>query len=216
MLNTKVKHVCSDNGKEFSNKPFQKYFADNRIKHEFTNTYTLEQNGVAESLNQNIVDRAHSILNESKWSLNFGQRLFCILPIYYTVFATSHSKTLFELHCGNKPSVRHLHPFGTNAYIGVHRQLRKTKFKAKKDILVAYTMSTKGYRIWLPKSNKIIETLNIRFNKEATFPKEAYVENEQGHAYSLIIDPFSVSQQHNRSDLGPTYILISKPPESRN
>lgn len=64
-------------------------------------------------------------------------------------------------------------------YPGNH--IKKIETKDIKGILVGYTISTKGYRIWLPESNKInqiIETINVKFNEKATLPKGAYNKNE--------------------------------------
>lgn len=46
--------------------------------------------------------------------------------------------------------------------------------------MVGYALSIKGYRIWLPETNKVVETINVLFNKEATY------------------------EQHNRAELGST------------
>lgn len=83
-------------------------------------------------------------------------------------------------------------------YVAVPRQLRNTKFepKAKKSILVEYAMATKGYRIGLPDTNKIVGTINVRFSEEATTPKDIYVENEQGTTYYIGTGTFTSLEQH--------------------
>lgn len=53
----------------------------------------------------------------------------------------------------------------------------------------------------------------MRLKEEDNFPKDTYIENEQGPAYYLGTDHFSILEQHSGSDLGPTYLLSSKPPE---
>ncbi|GFU05691.1 retrovirus-related Pol polyprotein from transposon RE1, partial [Trichonephila clavipes] len=67
---------------------------------------------------------------------------------------------------GRKPSVLHLIPFGCLAYAGVPKQIRK-KFdmSAKMGIMMGYAQRTKGYRIWLIDENKLIETINVRFDE---------------------------------------------------
>ncbi|GFX27417.1 retrovirus-related Pol polyprotein from transposon RE1 [Trichonephila clavipes] len=66
---------------------------------------------------------------------------------------------------GRKPSVLHLKPFGCLAYAGVPKQIRK-KFdmRAKMGIMMGYAQRTKGYRIWLIDENKLVETINVRFD----------------------------------------------------
>ncbi|GFY16425.1 retrovirus-related Pol polyprotein from transposon RE1 [Trichonephila clavipes] len=65
-----------------------------------------------------------------------------------------------------KPSVLHLKPFGCLAYAGVPKQIRK-KFDmhAKMGIMMGYAQRTKGYRIWLIDENKLVETINVRFDE---------------------------------------------------
>lgn len=116
-----------------------------------------------------------------------------ILYYAYTLNRVRHqsqSTTPFENCSGNKPSIRHL-PFGTTAYVGVPKQTRSSKFdpKAKKGFFVGYAMST---RVWLPDSNKIIETINVRFGNEAVFPKDMHKHQEQGLRYSKGTNPFSI------------------------
>ncbi|GFW35422.1 retrovirus-related Pol polyprotein from transposon TNT 1-94 [Trichonephila clavipes] len=67
---------------------------------------------------------------------------------------------------GRKPSVFHLKPFGCLAYAGVPKQIRK-KFdmRAKVGIMMGYAQRTKGYRIWLIDENKLVETINVKFDE---------------------------------------------------
>lgn len=50
--------------------------------------------------------------------------------------------------------------------------------------MVDYALSTKGCQIWLPETNKVVETINVTFNEEATD-----------------------FEQCKGVELGPTYIL---------
>lgn len=80
------------------------------------------------------------------------------------------NKTPFELYCGFKPSVRHLKPFGSVAYIGIPRQKRnKLEAKAKRGILVGYAFRTRGYRIWIEDTNSIVETCNVSFDENLNY-----------------------------------------------
>lgn len=199
-IGKKVKAVRSDNGGEFSNENFRCFFEEKGINHEFTNAYTPEQNGVAERMNRTIADGARSVLNETKISLKFWPE--AILYFAYTFNRVCHKnqkKTPFELYGGHKPSVRHLKPFGSTAYVGVPRQMRKNKFhpKAKKGVLVGYALATKGYRIWLPDENKVIETINVSFNEDVT-NLEKHNGRELGPSYELgerNLDPFGENRE---------------------
>ncbi|GFV67124.1 retrovirus-related Pol polyprotein from transposon TNT 1-94 [Trichonephila clavipes] len=66
---------------------------------------------------------------------------------------------------GRKPSVLHLKPFGCLAYAGVPKQIRKFDMRAKMGIMMGYAQRTKDYRIWLIDENKLVETINVRFDE---------------------------------------------------
>jgi transposase InsO family protein len=177
----KVKAIRSDNGTEFVNKNLDSFCNQLGIKHELTNVYTPEQNGVPERFNQTILDCVRTILCESGLDKSFWPE--AMLYFTYTWNRVCHKdqeKTPFELYGGAKPSVRHLKPFGSIAYTGIPRQNRgKLDAKARKGVLVGYAFRTKGYRVWIPESDKIIETINIAF-KEDSFYKSQNLEKRSG------------------------------------
>jgi hypothetical protein len=166
-LDLKVKSFRSDNGREFVNNSLDDFFREKGIRHELTNTFTPEQNGVIERFNQTVTDGAKTMISESGLGNEFWPD--AMLHFTYTWNRLVHrddSKTPFELYGNSKPSIRHLKPFGVKAYVGVPRQNRsKLEAKAKKGILIGYAFSTRGYRIWLPEERRVIETINVSFDE---------------------------------------------------
>ncbi|KAL1483365.1 hypothetical protein MTO96_033251 [Rhipicephalus appendiculatus] len=63
--NTKVKTLRSDNGGEYTSEEFNMYLANHGIKHQLTTHGTPEQNGVAEGMNQTLLDMTRCLLIES-------------------------------------------------------------------------------------------------------------------------------------------------------
>jgi len=177
-LGTKIISVRTDNGGEFCNRQFEDYFSELGIKFEKTNNYTPEQNGRVERQNFTIMDGVKAMLTDSGMDRCFWTE--CVLTFVYVWNRTCHSgktKTPIELFSGNKPSVRHLKPFGVVAYVGVPKQRRvKLDNRAKKGYMVGYALSTRGYRIWLPEENKIVETINVTFNEKANFKGDSFEE----------------------------------------
>ncbi|GBM93549.1 Retrovirus-related Pol polyprotein from transposon TNT 1-94 [Araneus ventricosus] len=168
-IGKKVKCIRTDNGSEFTNDNLKTFCADNGIKHEFTNIYTPEQNGVAERYNQTALDCSRCMLADSGLDNKFWPyAILCFLYVWNRICHKNQVKTPFELFGGYKPSVRHLKAFGASAYLGLPRQLRSSKLgpKAKKGILIGYAFRTKGYRIWFPDMDKVIETINVSFCEE--------------------------------------------------
>ncbi|GFU85691.1 retrovirus-related Pol polyprotein from transposon TNT 1-94 [Trichonephila clavipes] len=134
------------------------------IKHEITNSYTPEMNGVAERFNLTVLDGIKTLLKSSEVPHKFwGEAL---TYAWNRICHKDSNKTLFEKYSGRKPSVLHLKPFGCLAYAGVPKQIRK-KFdmRAKMGIMMGYAQRTKGYRIWLIDENKLVETINVRFDE---------------------------------------------------
>ncbi|GBN31024.1 Retrovirus-related Pol polyprotein from transposon TNT 1-94 [Araneus ventricosus] len=131
------------------------------INHEKTNPCTPEQNGVAERYNSTALDGVKTLLKSNAVAQRFwGEALLCFTYTWNRVCHKDGNKTPFEKYSGKKPSVSHLKPFGCLAYVGVPKQIRK-----KLDIMMGYALHTKGYRIWLRDENKLIETINVRFDQ---------------------------------------------------
>jgi transposase InsO family protein len=65
-----IKVLKSDNGGEFINSQFMKYYQDRKIRRKFSQAYTPQQNGVVERKNRTIVERVKNILLENKLPIN--------------------------------------------------------------------------------------------------------------------------------------------------
>ncbi|GFS99797.1 retrovirus-related Pol polyprotein from transposon TNT 1-94 [Trichonephila clavipes] len=166
-LSRKVIAVRTDGGLEFCNKDMDNFLTELGIKHEVTNSYTPEMNGVAERFNLTALDGIKTLLKFSEVPHKFwGEALLCFTYAWNRICHKDSNKTPFEKYSGRKPSVLHLKPFGCLAYAGVPKQIRK-KFdmRAKMGIMMGYAQRTKGYRIWLIDENKLVETINVRFDE---------------------------------------------------
>ncbi|GFS51352.1 retrovirus-related Pol polyprotein from transposon RE1 [Trichonephila clavipes] len=112
-------------------------------------------------------DGIKTLLKSSEVPHKFwGEALLCFTYAWNRICHKDSNKTPFEKYSGGKPSVLHLKPFGCLAYAGVPKQIRK-KFdmRAKMGIMMGYAQHTKGYRIWLIDENKLVETINVRFDE---------------------------------------------------
>ncbi|GFS91668.1 retrovirus-related Pol polyprotein from transposon TNT 1-94 [Trichonephila clavipes] len=168
-LSKKVIAVRTDGGLEFCNKDMDNFLTELGIKHEVTNSYTPEMNGVEERFNLTALDgiKTHTLLKSSEVPHKFwGEALLCFTYAWNRICHKDSNKTPFEKYSGRKPSVLHLIPFGCLAYAGVPKQIRK-KFdmRAKMGIMMGYAQRTKGYRIWLIDENKLVETINDDFDR---------------------------------------------------
>ncbi|GBN48440.1 Retrovirus-related Pol polyprotein from transposon TNT 1-94 [Araneus ventricosus] len=186
------------------------------IKAERTNVYSPQQNGVAERYNYTAVDAIKVMLNSSGLSKGFwAEALLCHTYVWNRICHSNQSLTPFELYSGHKPSVKHLKAFGSTAYAGVPKQLRK-KFdmRAKKGIMVGYALKTRGYRIWLPNERKIVETINVSFDEDNMLEP-----NGSGAALDpnkKIINVSSNSEFDTESEEESEHLSIPRTPKSQS
>ncbi|GFV11089.1 retrovirus-related Pol polyprotein from transposon TNT 1-94 [Trichonephila clavipes] len=166
-LSKKVIAVRTDGGLEFCNKDMDNFLTEQGIKYEVTNSYTPEMNGIAERFNLTALDGIKTLLKSSEVPHKFwGEALFCFTYAWNQICHKDSNKTPFEKYSGRKPSILHLIPFGCLAYAGVPKQIRKKfNMRAKMGIMMGYAQRTKGYRIWLIDENKLVETINVRFDE---------------------------------------------------
>ncbi|GFW68153.1 retrovirus-related Pol polyprotein from transposon TNT 1-94 [Trichonephila clavipes] len=116
-LSKKVIAVRTDGGLEFCNKDMDNFLTELGIKHEVTNSYTPEMNGVAERFNLTALDGIKTLLKSSEVPHKFwGEALLCFTYAWNRICHKDSNKTPFEKYSGRKPSVLHLKPFGCLAY----------------------------------------------------------------------------------------------------
>ncbi|GFW03226.1 copia protein [Trichonephila clavipes] len=112
-LSKKVIAVRTDGGLEFCNKDMDNFLTELGIKHEVTNSYTPEMNGVAERFNLTALDGIKTLLKSSEVPHKFwGEALLCFTYAWNQICHKDSNKTPFEKYSGRKPSVLHLIPFG--------------------------------------------------------------------------------------------------------
>ncbi|GBO14566.1 Retrovirus-related Pol polyprotein from transposon TNT 1-94 [Araneus ventricosus] len=106
-LDRKIKCIRTDNGLEFINEQFYNFCDELGIKHERTNTYTPQQNGVSERFNYTAVDGINVLLKDSGLGQDFWSE--ALLHFVYTwnrICHSNQSKTPFELYGGKRPSIK--------------------------------------------------------------------------------------------------------------
>ena len=139
-----------DNGGEFCNTDFDKFFVDHGIKRHKMMPYTPQQNGVAERMNQSLMERARSMLGGAGLEHKFWAEAvatMCYL-LNRSPMATLIDKMPMEAWSGKKPSLRHFCVFGYEAYTHVHEVSRsKLDNKAVKCIFIEYGIGVKGYKL---------------------------------------------------------------------
>ncbi|GFT42093.1 copia protein [Trichonephila clavipes] len=156
-LSKKVIAVRTDGGLEFCNKDMDNFLTELGIKHEITNSYTPEMNGVAERFNLTALDGIKTLLKSSEVPHKFwGEALLCFTYAWNRICHKDRNKTPFEKYSGRKPSVLHLKPFGCLAYADENKLVetinvrfdenkRGIKFRQKVNSYLGYNLNLPDY-----------------------------------------------------------------------
>lgn len=148
----KIKVLRTDNGTEYTNRAFQSLLKRSGIKHKLTNTYTPEQNGLAERNNRSIVEKMRCMIHEAGLEKNFWAEAAA-----YSVYLLNRSPTSGtgvtpeEMWTGKKPDLAHIRVFGSIAMAHIPKaNRRKLDPKAVECIFTGVDENTKGYRFYDP------------------------------------------------------------------
>ncbi|GFT73384.1 retrovirus-related Pol polyprotein from transposon TNT 1-94 [Trichonephila clavipes] len=96
-LSKKVIAVRTDGGLEFCNKDMDNFLTELGIKHEVTNSYTPEMNGVAERFNLTALDGIKTLLKSSEVPHKFWEEaLLCFTYAWNRICHKDSNKTPFE------------------------------------------------------------------------------------------------------------------------
>jgi len=163
-----VKVLRSDNEGEYTYKEFKDYLASKGIKHWLSIPGRLEQNGVAERMNQTFTECAHNIrlhadISERFWAetVNHASYLVNISP------STTIDLQIPE-EIWRRVSVDYstLWIFGCPVYNLVDSQKRnKLESKSKKCIFNGFTKGVKGFRLWDPEKRKDFTSRDMIFDE---------------------------------------------------
>jgi transposase InsO family protein len=178
----RIKILRSDNGREYVNNAFGKFLEHHGIKHEKTQTYCPEQNGVSERLNRTLTEKARCLLRQANLpDIFWGE------AVRAANFLRNHCPSK---SCGEKvpidwwmdrtPTVSYFKKFGCAAFVYIPKIQRSGKFgcRGKKMIFIGYCDDRKGYRFWDPEERKIVNSRNVTFN-EADMRRESIKKDEE-------------------------------------
>ena len=162
-----LKRIRSDNGGEFKNASFEQFCNERGLEHEFSSPRVPQQNGVVERKNRVLVEMARTMLDEYKTPRKFwAEAINTACYISNRVFLRSKlGKTSYELRFGHQPKVSHLRVFGCKCFVLKSGNLDKFEARSTDGLFLGYPAHTRGYRVLILETNKIVETCEVSFDE---------------------------------------------------
>ena len=166
--NFKYKAVRTDNGGEYVNEELEDYLKARGIEHQKTVPYSPQQNGKVERLNRTHLESTRAMLIDSGLPLPMWAEAMQTANVLRNLSpAPGKDKTPIEAHCGEKPDVSHLRPFGAKVYVHVDKSKRhKLEPVSRSGTFVGYAPGVKGYRILMDDTGKVETSRDVIFLPE--------------------------------------------------
>ena len=175
---TKMAILKSDRGGEFTSLEFERFLSEHGIIHEMGPAESPEQNSVVERFMRTLASRLRSILIHGNLPIRFwGEVLMATSFILNLCPSKSVSMSCpehaWQIDALNvvSPKIRYnrLRILGCLAFTVPPGHRGKLSPRSIKTILIGYEKNSNAYRLWEPKSNRIIVSNDVVFN-ESTFP----------------------------------------------
>ena len=163
----KIKRLRTDNGLEFCWSEFDQFCKDEGIARHRTVRNTPQQNGVAERMNQTLLERVRCMLSNAGLDRRFWAE--AVSTACYLINRGPHTgiqcKTPMEMWSGKAADYSNLKAFGCTTYY--HVSEGKLEPRAKKGVFVGYGDGVKGFRIWSPAEKRVIMSRNVVFDESS-------------------------------------------------
>ncbi|XP_060202125.1 uncharacterized protein LOC132630572 [Lycium barbarum] len=173
----KIKCLRTDNGLEFCNEEFDNFYKIHGVLRHRNFRHTPQQNGVAETINRTLLEKAQCMLSNAKVPKEFWAE--AVNTACYVVNRSPASvidfKTPNEVWSGKLSDYSYLRVFGCFAYY--HVSDGKLEPRARKSLFMGYAEGIKGYRIWSLDPIKFVICRDVTFDKASMLdPEKASIE----------------------------------------
>ena len=167
-MDSKIKCLRSDNGGKFTSKEFMDYYCRHGIKRQFFVSRTPQQNGVVERKNMTIQEMTQTMLMDSKLiDIFWTHAVHTSVHIQNRVMLINNiDKTPYELWKGRPTNVKNFRVFGSKWYIK-REDGKMGKFDSCVDkwVLVGYSITSKAYKCYNMRLNKVVEIINVAIDE---------------------------------------------------
>lgn len=186
----KLKTIRTDNGTEFLNENFEDVLKQFGILHQTSVPYCPQQNGRAEREMRTLVEAGRTMIHAKNLPLELWPEAINTAAYVINRSALNDDlKTPFELWTGKDLNTdwENWKAFGDVCFVHVPAsKRRKWDLKSEKGHFVGYIEGVKGYRIWVPRTNKIEVSRDVIFQK--TIPEhvnEIHKKNEDSETTTV-------------------------------
>jgi transposase InsO family protein len=177
----RIKAIRTDNGTEYTSNQFDKFCEEVGIKHQLTIPYSPQQNGVCERKNRTSMEMARCLMLEKNvpkvfWAEAVNTSIYLLnwLPT-----KALDRPTPYEAWYGAKPNISNLKVFGSVCYMHIPDAKRdKLSQKAETGILVGYCDNAKGYRIYNPKTSKVVSSRDVKVDESSSWNWDSNAVNK--------------------------------------
>jgi hypothetical protein len=137
------------------------------VKHEFSITYTPQQNGVVERKNKTLIILARAMLDdygtpEIFWAEAINTTCHAINRVYLHRLL---EKTPYELLVGRKPNISYFRVFDCKCFIYKKKRLDKFESRCDDGFFLGYVSNSKAYRVFNKTTGQVVETCDVEFDK---------------------------------------------------
>jgi transposase InsO family protein len=148
--NFQIVKIRSDNGSEFKNMNIEDWRYKEGVKHEFSATYTPQQNGVVERKNKTLITLARAMLDdygtpERFWAEAINTTCHTTNRVYLHRLL---EKTPYKLLIGRKPNISYFRVFGCKRFIYKKKRLGKFGSRCDEGFFLGYASNAKAYRVF--------------------------------------------------------------------
>jgi hypothetical protein len=210
--------VRSDNVSEFKNTNVEEFFDEKGIKHEFSTTYTPEQNGVVDRKNRTLIEMARSMLDEYKvsdsfWAEAINTACHASNMLYCHRF---FNKTPYELLNGRKLNISYFRVFCCKCYI-LRKGSRLSKFQSKCDerFLFGYSSNSKAYRVYNKSKRFVEESYDVQFDQTmGSQDEKENLDDVRGEEFSKAMKTMAIGDimpREEDDDEGPSIFIQANP-----
>lgn len=186
-IDTSIKTLRSDGGKEYDNNALENFCAEHGIKYEKTAPYSPQQNGVSERMNRTIVEKVRCMLYDAKMSKGFwAEALLAAIDIINVLpHSKIGNKTPNELWYGKKSDISNFKIFGSKAMVMIPYQKRKKLDKKSMEcVFLRFADNSKAYRFYNRTTKKTIVSRDaIFFENENDYMNDNSMNNQSSQFY---------------------------------